>query len=156
MLKRILTGIILVTYLSVYPAVILCDLHCALNSKTESSGNINSGQIAENHVHVHVHVHVNDQQHNHSNLHHHSDHQQEQVNPPAEPEQSSFPFHSEHASGHGYSFCLSAQSVVSIGISAIAPEIAAVFDTVYLVYNPVRKNVPDITYSNNYGRAPPV
>lgn len=151
MLKRILTGIILVTYLSIYPAVILCDLHCALNSKTESSGNINSGQIAENHVHVHV----NDQQHNHSNLHHHSGHQQEQVNPPAEPEQSSFPFHSEHASGHNYSFCLSAQSVVSIGISAIAPEIAAVFDTVYLVYNPVRENAPDIFCSNNYGRAPP-
>lgn len=149
MLKRILTGIILVTYISVYPAVILCDLHCALNSKPESSGNINSGQLAENHVHV------NDEQHNHSNHHHHSDHQQEQVNPPAEPEQSSFPFHNDHASGHGYSFCLSAQSVVSIGISAIAPEIAAVFDAVYLVYIPVRGVAPDRFCSNNYGRAPP-
>ena len=146
MLKRLLTGIILVTYLSVYPAVILCDLHCALINKTGGSGSLDAGHIAENHINAH--------QHDHGNLHHHSHHQEDTQNPPP-PEQSSFPFHSGHASGHGGSFCLSAQSVVTIGISAIAPEIAAVFDTVYLVYIPVREVAPDRVCSNNYGRAPP-
>lgn len=147
MLKRLLTGLLLVIYLSVYPAVILCDLHCALINKTGGSGSINAGLIAENSVNGH--------QDNNSEHHHHSHHQQEQDNPAGAPEQSSFPFHSEQHSGHRYSFCLSAQSVVSIGITAIPMDIAGVFDGVCFVYLPFKEVVFQEVTSNIQGRAPP-
>jgi len=132
LISRLSVALLLVIYLSVYPAVILCDLHCeitAVNGDTGLSGN------HSNHTHSHGHGHSDSQ----PNPAPHSESHQQDKN-----------------SSERYSFCSFAQSVSYIGIFSIPFHITGIFE---IAENP-RFHEGDIVsqtfYLNLHNRAPPL
>lgn len=126
MFYRSLTLVLLIIYLSIYPAIILCDLQCNISSRVAGVDH-----DIEDISHHHNHHHVDDTE-------------------------SHLPHHSPKDNTEKHSICLFAHSASSNGILTNKLHITGIFKVTMVHLFPGEKVISQTLDPNLHSRAPPL
>lgn len=130
--SRLSVAILLTIYLSIYPAVILCNLHCEFDQINEDEG------LSRSHS-----------SHTHSHEHGHNDNHADSARQPE-------PFQKDKDSNERYSFCSFAQSVSYIGVFTIPFHITGIFEMAAGPHFHAGEALSQTFYLSHPNRAPPL